>query len=70
MSLLDMNICPVEDVEIVYSDMLQMTKKLKRRFEEELEHMDVRYSIYFYHSLGLVCSSCAPTCNAFCIVGY
>ncbi|KAM4773321.1 coiled-coil domain-containing protein 180 [Cyanocitta cristata] len=38
-SLLDMNIGLGEDVEIVYCDMLQMTKKLKHRFEEELEHM-------------------------------
>ncbi|XP_041889830.1 coiled-coil domain-containing protein 180 isoform X1 [Corvus kubaryi] len=38
MSLLDMNICPGV-VEIVYCDMLQMTEKLKHRFEEELEHM-------------------------------
>ncbi|XP_072774675.1 coiled-coil domain-containing protein 180-like isoform X4 [Taeniopygia guttata] len=40
MTLLDKNICTVEDVEIVHSNMLQMTEKLKHRFEEELEHMD------------------------------
>ncbi|XP_077641646.1 coiled-coil domain-containing protein 180 [Lonchura striata] len=40
MALLDKNICTVEDVEIVHSNMLQMTEKLKQRFEEELEHMD------------------------------
>lgn len=41
MTLLDKNICTVEDVEIVHSNMLQMTEKLKQGFEEELEHMDV-----------------------------
>ncbi|XP_066181644.1 coiled-coil domain-containing protein 180 [Sylvia atricapilla] len=40
MTLLDMNICTVEDVEVVHSNMLQMTEKLKHRFEEELEQMD------------------------------
>ncbi|CAN8217848.1 unnamed protein product [Coccothraustes coccothraustes] len=40
MTLLDKNICTVEDVEVVHSNMLQMTEKLKNRFEEELEHMD------------------------------
>ncbi|XP_053841308.1 coiled-coil domain-containing protein 180 isoform X2 [Vidua macroura] len=40
MTLLDKNICPVEGVEVVHSNMLQMTEKLKHRFEEELEHMD------------------------------
>uniref|UniRef100_A0A8C3RHH9 Coiled-coil domain containing 180 n=1 Tax=Cyanoderma ruficeps TaxID=181631 RepID=A0A8C3RHH9_9PASS len=39
MTLLDMNICTV-DVEVVHSKMLQMTEKLKHRFEEELEQMD------------------------------
>lgn len=53
MSLLDMNICPVEDVEIVYCDMLQMTKKLKHRFEEELEHMDVRLFHLFLSLPGI-----------------
>ncbi|XP_077038139.1 coiled-coil domain-containing protein 180 isoform X1 [Agelaius phoeniceus] len=40
MTLLDMNICTAEDVEVLHSNMLQMTEKLKNRFEEELEHMD------------------------------
>ncbi|XP_027747994.1 coiled-coil domain-containing protein 180 isoform X2 [Empidonax traillii] len=40
MSLLDMNVCTVKDVELVHSDMLQMAEKLERRFEEELERMD------------------------------
>ncbi|XP_027560307.1 coiled-coil domain-containing protein 180 isoform X3 [Neopelma chrysocephalum] len=40
-SLLDMNVYTVKDVEIVHSDMLQMTEKLQCRFEEELEHMDM-----------------------------
>ncbi|XP_041275908.1 coiled-coil domain-containing protein 180 [Onychostruthus taczanowskii] len=40
MTLLDKNICTVEDVELVNSNMLQMTEKLRNRFEEELEHMD------------------------------
>ncbi|XP_057886209.1 coiled-coil domain-containing protein 180 [Melospiza georgiana] len=40
MTLLDKNICPAEDVEVVHSKMLQMTEKLKNKFEEELEHMD------------------------------
>ncbi|KAF2978285.1 hypothetical protein EK904_001719, partial [Melospiza melodia maxima] len=39
MTLLDKNICPAEDVEVVHSKMLQMTEKLKNKFEEELEHM-------------------------------
>lgn len=72
MTLLDMNICTVEDVEVVHSSMLQMTEKLKHRFEEEVEHMDVClfYYIYFHHSLGLVCSSCTPMYNALCIIGH
>ncbi|KAF4789962.1 coiled-coil domain-containing protein 180 isoform X2 [Turdus rufiventris] len=41
MTLLDMNIYTVEDVEVVHSNMLQMTEKLKHRFEEEVEHMDM-----------------------------
>ncbi|XP_039586290.1 coiled-coil domain-containing protein 180 [Passer montanus] len=40
MTLLDKNICTVEDVELVNSNMLQMTEKLRNRFEQELEHMD------------------------------
>ncbi|XP_032569261.1 coiled-coil domain-containing protein 180-like [Chiroxiphia lanceolata] len=40
MSLLDMNVCTVKDVEVVHSDMLHVTEELERRFEEELEHMD------------------------------
>ncbi|XP_014730146.1 PREDICTED: coiled-coil domain-containing protein 180-like [Sturnus vulgaris] len=40
MTLLDMNICTAEDAEVVHSNMLQMTEKLKCRFEEEVEHMD------------------------------
>ncbi|XP_064513298.1 coiled-coil domain-containing protein 180 isoform X3 [Pseudopipra pipra] len=40
MSLLDLNVYTLKDVEIVHSDMLHMTEKLERRFEEELEHMD------------------------------
>ncbi|RMC08199.1 hypothetical protein DUI87_14439 [Hirundo rustica rustica] len=40
MTLLDMNICTVGDVEAVHSNMLQLTEQLKRRFEEELEQMD------------------------------
>ncbi|XP_056353458.1 coiled-coil domain-containing protein 180 [Oenanthe melanoleuca] len=40
MTLLDMNICTVEDVEVVHSNMLQMSEKLKHRFEEKVEHMD------------------------------
>ncbi|XP_051659761.1 coiled-coil domain-containing protein 180 isoform X3 [Manacus candei] len=40
MSLLDLNVYTVKDVEIVHSDMLHMTEELGRRFEEELEHMD------------------------------
>ncbi|KAL2303187.1 hypothetical protein Nmel_010651, partial [Mimus melanotis] len=39
MTPLDMNICTGEDVEVVHSNMLQMTEKLKCRFEE-VEHMD------------------------------
>ncbi|XP_023801557.1 coiled-coil domain-containing protein 180-like isoform X5 [Cyanistes caeruleus] len=35
-----LDICTVEDVEIVHSNMLQMTEKLKHRFEEQLEHMN------------------------------
>ncbi|XP_059710565.1 coiled-coil domain-containing protein 180 isoform X9 [Haemorhous mexicanus] len=40
MTLLDKNFCTAEDVEVVHYNMLQMTEKLKNRFEEELEHMD------------------------------
>ncbi|KAM7046646.1 LOW QUALITY PROTEIN: coiled-coil domain-containing protein 180 [Acridotheres tristis] len=40
MTLLDTNICTAEDAEVVHSNMLQMTEKLKCRFEEEVEHMD------------------------------
>ncbi|NXR19522.1 CC180 protein, partial [Cinclus mexicanus] len=40
MALLDMNICAVEDAEVVHSNMLQMTEKLKCGFEGEVEHMD------------------------------
>ena len=43
MSLLDMNICTAEDAEVVHSNMLQMTEKLKCSFEEEVEHMDVGF---------------------------
>ncbi|XP_023802811.1 uncharacterized protein LOC111944288 isoform X3 [Cyanistes caeruleus] len=41
MTLLD--ICTVEDVEIVHSNMLQMTEKLKHRFEEQLQHMNSEF---------------------------
>lgn len=53
MTLLDMNICTVEDVEVVHSNMLQMTEELKHRFEEELEQMDVRLLHLFLSLLGI-----------------
>ena len=43
MTLLDTNICTEEDAEVVHSNVLQMTEKLKCRFEEEVEHVDVRF---------------------------
>nr|XP_026651166.1 coiled-coil domain-containing protein 180 isoform X4 [Zonotrichia albicollis] len=60
MTLLDKNICPAEDVEVVHSKMLQMTEKLKNKFEEELEHMDSDFKVmprwHEQHCQGL--SSC------------
>ncbi|KAM7072043.1 uncharacterized protein M8220_012130 isoform 3-T7 [Acridotheres tristis] len=40
MTLLDTNICTAEDAEVVHSNVLQVTEKLKCRFEE-VEHVDI-----------------------------
>lgn len=53
MTLLDMNICTVEDVEVEHSNMLEMTEKLKHRFEEELEQMDVCLLHLFLSLFGI-----------------
>ncbi|XP_072739470.1 coiled-coil domain-containing protein 180 [Ciconia boyciana] len=40
-NLLNLNVCTKKEAEeIVNSDLLQLTEKLKSQFEEELEHMD------------------------------